>query len=63
VQETWIRAVQALPSFRWEAAFSTWLTGIALNCARETLRKRKRGAELSTDGVLERLDGGRRPDP
>lgn len=62
VQETWIRAVEGLPSFRWEAAFSTWLTGIALNCARQTLRKRKRRDETTADGVLDRLATAR-PDP
>ena len=62
VQETWIRAVEALDRFRWEAAFSTWLTGIGLNCAREQLRKRKRRNETSTDGMLDRLDGSRPPD-
>lgn len=49
VQETWIRAVEALPGFRWEAAFRTWLTGIALNRCRELLRQRARRSE----GVLE----------
>lgn len=63
IQETWIRAVEALDGFRWEAAFSTWLTGIGLNCAREALRKRKRRGETSTDGMLEVLpDDGARPD-
>jgi DNA-directed RNA polymerase specialized sigma24 family protein len=61
VQETWIRAVEALPSFRWEAAFSTWLTGIALNCARQTLRKRARRSEVGPGG-LERV-GRPPPDP
>src|SRR5262245_23379726 len=28
VQETWLRAVQALDRFRWESAFATWITGI-----------------------------------
>lgn len=63
VQETWIRAVQALAAFRWESAFSTWLTGIGLNCARELLRKRNRRAETSTEGLLEFLDDGARPEP
>lgn len=68
VQETWIRAVEALPSFRWEAAFSTWLTGIALNCAREALRRRDRRPEMGTDAAPARflgampLDPGRRLD-
>ena len=67
VQETWIRAVRALPRFRWESAFSTWLTGIALNCARGMLRKRSRRNETSTDDLLDRLatpgpEPGRRMD-
>lgn len=63
VQETWIRAVEALASFRWEAAFSTWLTGIGLNCARQALRQRTRTAETSTDGLLEIVPAGPTPDP
>lgn len=63
VQETWVRAVRALDGFRWEAAFSTWLGGIGLNCAREALRKRQRRNETSTDGMLDRLATDRRADP
>jgi RNA polymerase sigma-70 factor (ECF subfamily) len=40
VQDTWVRAVQALPSFRWESRLSTWLSGIAINRSREELRRR-----------------------
>jgi RNA polymerase sigma-70 factor (ECF subfamily) len=39
VQETWVRAFTALDGFRGEAAFSTWLTRIALN---EALGRRRR---------------------
>jgi len=42
VQETWIRAVRRLDGFRWESSLRTWLSAIALNFARETLRKRGR---------------------
>ena len=49
VQETWIRATEKLAGFRWEAAFSTWLTGIGLNVARAALRKRGRWVELDGD--------------
>jgi len=42
IQTTWIRAIENLSRFRWESSLRTWLTGIAINCARETLRKRKR---------------------
>src|SRR3569832_663364 len=39
VQEAWVRAFTALDTFRGEAAFSTWLTRIALN---EALGRRRR---------------------
>jgi len=42
VQETWVRAVSQLRSFRWQSAFATWLTGIGLNLCRENLRRRGR---------------------
>lgn len=43
VQETWIRAVRGLPGFEWRSTLRTWLTGIAVNCFREHLRRRRRG--------------------
>ncbi|HEY0154459.1 MAG TPA: RNA polymerase sigma factor [Longimicrobium sp.] len=46
VQETWIRATEKLGTFRWEAAFGTWLTGIGLNVARQLLRRRGRWVDL-----------------
>ncbi|HWK89939.1 MAG TPA: RNA polymerase sigma factor, partial [Longimicrobium sp.] len=53
VQETWIRATEALATFRWEAAFSTWLTGIGLNVARGLLRKRGRWQTVGEDEAPE----------
>lgn len=45
VQETFLKAYRALPRFRGEAAFYTWLYRIALNGARNAiLRRRLRGA-------------------
>ena len=38
-QEAWIRAIRALPSFRGDARFSTWLHRIAVNSALQALRK------------------------
>src|SRR5688572_226224 len=49
VQETWIRASEAAGNFRWESAFATWLTGIAVNRFRELLRKRNRWPSLALD--------------
>ncbi|WP_426162478.1 sigma-70 family RNA polymerase sigma factor [Pseudoduganella sp. R-34] len=45
VQETFLKAYRALPRFRGEAAFYTWLYRIALNGARNAiLRRRQRSA-------------------
>jgi len=41
-QEAWIRAIRALPTFRGEARFSTWLHRIAVNAALRGARKEKR---------------------
>lgn len=38
-QEAWIRAIRALPSFRGDARFSTWLHRIAVNSALQAVRK------------------------
>jgi RNA polymerase sigma-70 factor (ECF subfamily) len=52
-QEAWIRAVRALPTFRGDARFSTWLHRIAVNSALQALRKaetrRKREAPAPDD--------------
>jgi RNA polymerase sigma-70 factor, ECF subfamily len=49
-QEAWIRAIRALPTFRGDARFSTWLHRIAVNAALQALRKsetrRKREAPI-----------------
>ena len=42
VQETWVRAVQKLGSFRWSSTLRTWLFGIALNRCREQFRRKDR---------------------
>jgi RNA polymerase sigma-70 factor (ECF subfamily) len=38
-QEAWIRAIRALPSFRGDSRFSTWLHRIAVNSALQALRR------------------------
>jgi len=38
-QEAWIRALRALPTFRGDARFSTWLHRIAVNAALQAVRK------------------------
>lgn len=38
-QEAWIRAIRALPTFRGDARFSTWIHRIAVNSALQAVRK------------------------
>lgn len=45
-QEALVAALRALPTYRGEAAFSTWLYTITLNVCRGRLRKRKRAERL-----------------
>jgi len=42
VQDTWVRAVERLPGFRWQSSLHTWLTGIAVRRCQEQFRQRKR---------------------
>ncbi len=46
VQEAWLRATERLGQFRWEAAFGSWLAAIALNLAREHIRRLGRRREV-----------------
>jgi len=52
-QEAWIRAIRALPSFRGDARFSTWLHRIAVNSSLQALRRtetrRKREAPFPAE--------------
>jgi RNA polymerase sigma-70 factor, ECF subfamily len=38
VQESWVRAVRALPSFRAQSALRSWLCGLLVNVRRERMR-------------------------
>src|SRR5690606_11232597 len=51
-QEAWVRAIRALPTFRGDARFSTWLHRIAVNSALHGRRSRERraGRETELDG-------------
>lgn len=51
-QEAWIRALRGLPSYRGDAAFSTWLHRIAINGALMRLRSRRRKPETSIEEML-----------
>lgn len=66
VQRAWVRAVEGLAGFGWRSSFSSWLGGIAINCARELWRESRNRGETSLDsagraaarsiGADERLD-------
>ena len=48
VQQTFIRAFRALPKFRGDSAFSTWLTRIALNVCHTHFEQRRNVLPLDT---------------
>jgi RNA polymerase sigma-70 factor (ECF subfamily) len=48
IQEAWVRAARSLPGFRWRSTLRVWLTGIAVNCARNRYRRRSAEAVSSS---------------
>lgn len=52
VQDTWLRAVEALAEFRWESGFRTWLSGILINRSRELYRARKKEQHTNINDEL-----------
>ncbi|MBK1688194.1 RNA polymerase sigma factor RpoE [Rubrivivax gelatinosus] len=56
-QETFIRAYRALPQFRGDSAFYTWLYRIAVNTAKKALVELRRDP-LVTEGSLASSDDG-----
>ena len=54
IQDAWMKAFVHLKSFNGRAAFSTWITSIAINSALMTLRRRRSRPETS----MEFTDGG-----
>lgn len=56
IQITFIRAFQALGGFRGDAAFSTWLTQIALNVCASHLRAQQVRQGYETGDPLDRIE-------
>ena len=56
-QETFIRAYRAMPQFRGESAFYTWLYRIAVNTAKKMLLDLKRNPLVSEASFLQSDDG------
>ncbi len=48
-QESFIKIYQALPNFRGDSSFSTWIYHITVNVCRDELRKRQRRPTVSLD--------------
>ncbi len=59
-QETFIRAYRALPQFRGESAFYTWLYRIAVNTAKKALLEKKRDP-LVFEGAMVSTEEGEEP--
>lgn len=55
VQETFVRAWRALPSFRGDAQFSTWLYRIAVNEANRHLARETRRELVSYEDVMSKV--------
>jgi RNA polymerase sigma-70 factor, ECF subfamily len=54
VQDAFLRAYRALPRFRGEATFRTWLTGIAINVCRNRLAGAEAQRRRRTHSLLQR---------
>jgi RNA polymerase sigma-70 factor (ECF subfamily) len=57
-QESFIRAYRALPQFRGESAFYTWLYRIAVNTAKKALMDLKRDPLVTESALASRDDDG-----
>lgn len=55
MQETYINAYTALPKFRMESSFTTWLIRIGINEAYKSMRKVNRINDYETDEINERV--------
>lgn len=51
-QDVFVRAWQALPTFRFESAFATWLHRLAVNTALMELRGRRGGIDAEVDDAV-----------
>jgi RNA polymerase sigma-70 factor (ECF subfamily) len=56
VQETFLRAFRALPGFKGQAKFSSWLYRIALNLCRDWIRRQRRAPVMQAPEGVELVD-------
>src|SRR5262245_65593804 len=61
-QETFLRAYRALPGFRGQAKFSSWLYRIALNLCRDWVRRERRTPRSEERRVGKECRDGWTPD-
>ncbi len=55
-QETFLRAFRALPGFKGQAKFSSWLYRIALNLCRDWIRRHRRAPVMQAPEGVELVD-------
>jgi RNA polymerase sigma-70 factor (ECF subfamily) len=55
-QETFLRAFRALPGFKGQAKFSSWLYRIALNLCRDWIRRQRRAPVMQAPEGVELVD-------
>jgi RNA polymerase sigma-70 factor (ECF subfamily) len=55
-QETFLRAFRALPGFRGQAKFSSWLYRIALNLCRDWMRRERRAPIVQAPDDVDLMD-------
>ncbi len=55
-QETFLRAFRALPRFRGQAKFSSWLYRIALNLCRDWMRRERRAPTVQAPADVDLMD-------
>ena len=53
VQEVFLKAFQALPGFRGESRFSTWIYRVCMNASLDHLRRRQRAQVFSLDEPMQ----------
>lgn len=56
-QDVFVKAWRAIPDFRGEAAFETWLNRIAVNAVRDSARRRKPVVSFSGLAAAESVEG------
>jgi RNA polymerase sigma-70 factor (ECF subfamily) len=62
-QETFLRAFRALPGFRGQAKFSSWLYRIALNLCRDWMRRERRSPMVASHEGADGTEFGDEADP